>query len=97
MATRVTAENFKTGLLVSDEEFTGVVELPTGAFALFCTELVSSETTRYDEFPDLHAALFALELHTQEGGYHFEAFGCDKGSSCKGGQKGGCENCGNAT
>ena len=96
ITTLLTAETYKTGLLHDDEHMAGVVALPSGAFAVFVTVMETACTTHYREFPALDEALNHAAILFKPGTAHFEAFGCDKGSSCKGAQKGACESCGNS-
>jgi hypothetical protein len=91
----LTAETYKTGLIHDDVRMAGVVALPTGGFAVFVTEMETARTTHYQEFPALDEALNHAAILFKPGSAHFEAFGCDKGSSCRGAQKGACTSCGN--
>ena len=96
-AALLTEDTYKQGLLVNDSVMTGVVELQTGAFAVFVTEIETARTTSYTEFPILTEALDYIntKLQVLAANLHYEAFGCDKGSNCKGAQKGACAGCSN--
>ncbi len=91
----LTADTYKTGLMHDNERMAGVVELPAGGFAVFVTEMETARTTHYREFPALDEALNHAAILFKPGAAYFEAFGCDKGSSCRGAQKGACTSCGN--
>ena len=91
----LTTDTYKTGLIHDDECMAGVVELPTGGFAVFVTEMETARTTHYQEFDALDEALNHAAILFKPGSAHFEAFGCDKGAGCKGAQKGACVSCGN--
>ena len=91
----LSAENHAQGLLVSDALCGGVVPLDTGKFAAFVTEIDTAVPVDYEEFLTLNEAIDHMNRRAASGGWHFEAFGCTKGASCKGAQKGACEGCSN--
>lgn len=95
-APRLTVDNYKQGCLTTSELMVGVTYLDNGRYAAFCLEIDTGIPAEYSEFSDLNSALSFANAQINTGTCHYEAFGCDKGSRCKGAQKGACSGCSNA-
>lgn len=82
---------------MSDFLMAGVVDRAEGRYVVFSTEVETGETRSFHEYGDLATALkqvhLIIENQSQGGKFWFEAFGCSKGSSCRGAQKGHCTSC----
>lgn len=98
----LTQDNYKQGCLTTEKFMIGVTVLDNGKYAAFSLEVDTGIPVEYSEFVDLRSALkYAnaeiIDRGKLSGHCHYEAFGCDKGSSCKGAQKGACSSCSHST
>ncbi len=92
----LTPDNYARGCLTGNRLMIGVTRLDTGKYAAFSVVIETGVPHDYTEHDTLESALLNARTITEPNSC-YEAFGCDKGSSCKGAQRGACTSCGNNT